>query len=128
MASVAELLLEGEEHLRSGPHNDRAGADAELLLMHVLEKNRAWVLAHPEAIPSERQTTQFIELVKRRYSGEPMQYIMGETEFFGLRFTVTPDVLIPRPDTEHLVEKALELARAIARPRIVGSSAITPTT
>jgi release factor glutamine methyltransferase len=128
VASVAELLLEGEEHLRSGPHSDRARADAELLLMHVLERSRAWVLAHPEAIPSERQTARFIELVKRRYSGEPMQYIMGETEFYGLPFTVTSEVLIPRPETEHLVEKALELARAFERPRIVdvgtGSGAI----
>lgn len=128
MASVAELLLQGEEHLRSGPHSDRARADAELLLMDVLERNRAWVLAHPEAIPSEQQTAGFIELIKRRYLGEPMQYIRGETEFYGLPFTVTPEVLIPRPDTEHLVEKALELARAFERPRIIdvgtGSGAI----
>ncbi len=128
MATVAEMLLQGAEHLRSGPHGDRARADAELLLIHVLQKNRAWILAHPDATPSAQQIGKFIELIQRRYSGEPMQYIMGETEFYGLPFTVTPDVLIPRPETEHLVEKALELAQTFERPRIVdvgtGSGAI----
>ena len=131
MAAVAELLLQGAEHLGAGPHGDRARADAELLLMLVLERSRAWVLAHPEAIPSSQQAGRFIELVERRYCGEPMQYITGETEFYGLPFTVTPDVLIPRPDTEHLVEKALELARQFLQPRIVdvgtGSGAIAVT-
>jgi release factor glutamine methyltransferase len=131
VASVAELLFEGAEHLRSGPHSDRNRADAELLLMHVLGRNRAWVLAHAEAIPSDQQAGGFITLIERRYRGEPMQYIIGETEFYGLPFTVTPDVLIPRPDTEHLVEKALELARVIEQPRIVdvgtGSGAIAVT-
>jgi release factor glutamine methyltransferase len=119
VAAVAELLLQGAEHLGAGPHGDRARADAELLLMLVLERSRAWVLAHPEAIPSSQQAGRFIELVERRYCGEPMQYITGETEFYGLPFTVTPDVLIPRPDTEHLVEKTLEIARLFHRPRIV---------
>lgn len=131
MASVAELLTDAAEHLRSGPHSDRNRADAELLLMHALEKNRAWVLTHAEAIPSDQQADRFIKLIERRYRGEPVQYIIGEAEFYGLPFTVTPDVLIPRPDTEHLVEKALELARAIVRPRIVdvgtGSGAIAVT-
>jgi release factor glutamine methyltransferase len=131
VASVAELLFEGAEHLRSGPHSDRNRADAELLLMHVLGRNRAWVLAHAEAIPSDQQASGFITLIERRYRGEPMQYIIGEAEFYGLPFTVTPDVLIPRPDTEHLVEKALELARVIEQPRIVdvgtGSGAIAVT-
>jgi release factor glutamine methyltransferase len=126
--AVADLLLEGAERLRSGPHSDRARADAELLLMRVLDRNRAWVLAHAEAIPLERQTASFIDLVERRYRGEPIQYIIGECEFYGLPFTVTPDVLIPRPDTEHLVEKASELARSRENPRIVdvgtGSGAI----
>jgi release factor glutamine methyltransferase len=125
---VTQLLLQGAERLGSGPHGDRARADAELLMMHVLQRNRAWVLAHPDAIPSRQQAGRFIELVERRYCGEPMQYITGESEFYGLPFAVTPDVLIPRPDTEHLVEKALELARQFQWPRIVdvgtGSGAI----
>jgi release factor glutamine methyltransferase len=128
VASVAELLTDGAEHLRSGPHSDRNRADAELLLMHVLGRNRAWVLTHAEAIPSDQLAARFIKLIERRFRGEPVQYIIGETEFYGLPFTVTPDVLIPRPETEHLVEKALELARAIERPQIVdvgtGSGAI----
>ena len=61
----------------------------------------------------------FYELLQRRYRGEPIQYIAGEAEFYGLTFRVTPDVLIPRPETEHTVEKVIELAAGFAAPRIV---------
>jgi release factor glutamine methyltransferase len=71
---------------------------------------------------------RFASLLDRRHRGEPIQYITGEAEFFGLPLKVTPDVLIPRPETEHLVEKAITLARLQVRPRIVdlctGSGAI----
>jgi release factor glutamine methyltransferase len=71
---------------------------------------------------------QYIALLERRFKGEPIQYILGETEFYRLPFLVTPDVLIPRPETEHVVEKVLELARSFAAPRIIdvgtGSGAI----
>src|SRR5215469_7227862 len=97
VAAIAEILRQGAERLSSGPHGDRARADAEWLLMHVLERNKAWVLAHPEAIPSDREAGRFIELVERRYCGEPMQYITGDCEFYGLPFKITRDVLIPRP-------------------------------
>ena len=70
----------------------------------------------------------YAQLLERRRKGEPIQYITGETEFYGLPFRVTPDVLIPRPETEHLVEKAIELAFNFANLRIVdvgtGSGAI----
>ena len=111
-----------------GPHRERAQKDAELLLMHVLGQSRSWLLAHPGDAVSESNCARYSELLERRYRGEPIQYIVGETEFYGLPFRVTPDVLIPRLETEHVVEKAVALARALPRPRIVdvgtGSGAI----
>jgi len=102
--------------------------DAETLLLHVLGRNKAWLLAHLGDELPEDQAAQFNEFIERRHRGEPIQYITGEQEFYGLPFRVTPDVLIPRPETEHLVEKALELAGGFDRPRIVdvgvGSGAI----
>jgi release factor glutamine methyltransferase len=94
----------------------------------VLRKQRAWLLAHlNDELPGDLGA-RFTLLIDRRYRGEPIQYITGEAEFYGLPFRVTPDVLIPRPETEHLVEKAVELAAGFANPRIVdvgtGSGAI----
>jgi len=98
------------------------------LLLHVLGKNKAWLLAHADDDLPEDQVVRYTQLLERRYLGEPIQYITGEAEFYGLPMRVTPDVLIPRPETEHLVEKALALAAAFERARIVdvgtGSGAI----
>src|SRR5579862_9422960 len=111
-----------------GPHSDRARMDSELLLMHVLGRNKAWLMAHGDADVPQKACDSFIALLERRYRGEPMQHITGECEFYGLPFKVTRDVLVPRPDTEHLVEKVIELAQHFERPRIVdvgtGSGAI----
>ncbi|MGD0629363.1 MAG: hypothetical protein ABR987_08415, partial [Terracidiphilus sp.] len=96
-----------------GPFPDRARQDAELLLLHLLRKNKAWLLAHGDEELPDDQADCYLALLERRKNGEPMQYIVGEQEFYGLPFSVTPDVLIPRPETEHLVEKALELARTL---------------
>jgi release factor glutamine methyltransferase len=82
--------------------------DAELLLLHVLGIDRASLIAFPERSLSDTQLTEFHRLLTRRLRFEPLQYITGEREFYGLRLLVTPDVLIPRPETEHLVEAALE--------------------
>jgi release factor glutamine methyltransferase len=115
-------------HLECGPHPERARLDAETLLLHVLDKNRAWLLAHPEEEISDHQAARYSRLVERRYAGEPMQYITGRQEFYGLPFRVTPNVLIPRVETEHLVEKVLSLSSGFDRLRIVdvgtGSGAI----
>ena len=83
--------------------------DSALLLCWSLGKDRAWLLAHPDVPLTEPQLRRFHELLARRSMHEPMQYIVGEQEFYGLSFAVTPDVLIPRPETEHLVEAALAL-------------------
>jgi release factor glutamine methyltransferase len=128
MASLRHHLELGNAALKDGPHPERARRDAELLLMHTLERSRAWLIAHAEEELSGSQAAAYTALVSLRRKGEPIQYITGEAEFYGLPFLVTRDVLIPRPETEHLVEKALELAGRVVSPRIVdvgtGSGAI----
>ena len=99
---------------------------AELLLLHVANRDRAWLYAHPEEILSAETTTQYFALIQRRANGEPTQHLTGKQEFWELEFEVTPDVLIPRPETEHLIEVALDrLAlrelRAGRPPRLTGN-------
>jgi release factor glutamine methyltransferase len=88
--------------------------DAEVLLAHLLGCDRAWLLAHPEAELSAAQLAEFRARTARRAAREPLQYITGVQEFFGLPLRVTPATLIPRPETEHLVEAVL--AWAAIRP------------
>ncbi|MFL6698784.1 MAG: peptide chain release factor N(5)-glutamine methyltransferase [Vitreoscilla sp.] len=83
--------------------------DAHLLLAHVLGQSRAWLLAHGDDRLSEGQAAAYEALVERRADGEPFAYLVGEREFHGLSLAVTDAVLVPRPDTETLVEWALEL-------------------
>jgi len=87
-----------------------ARRDAETLLSFALGSARAWVLAHPEAELDAAQAEIFFEFAARRGAGEPLQYITGGQEFYGLELQVTPDVLIPRPETEHLIEAVLAWA------------------
>ena len=128
MPTVAEYVYAGAERLRRGPHAERALQDAELLLMRVLGKDRAWMLAYWRDEAGTECSIPYHTAIERRRMGEPIQYILGETEFYGLPFRVTPEVLIPRPETEHSVEKVLELAAGFAAPRIMdvgtGSGAI----
>ena len=81
---------------------------AELLLLHVLDRDRTWLYAHPEAQLSAAESERFFALIARRANGEPTQHLTGKQEFWGLEFEVTSDVLIPRPETEHLIEVALD--------------------
>lgn len=106
-----------EAQLRASPHPDRARRDAEMLLLHLTGKDRAWLIAHHDDEFGGCTAVHFAGLVDRRLKGEPIQYITGECEFYGLPFQVTPDVLIPRPETEHLVERALELLGTTTFPR-----------
>lgn len=85
-----------------------ARIEAQMLLQHVLGVPRAYLMAHPERELSEAEETAYRTLLQRRLAGEPLVYILGEREFFGLDFRVTPATLIPRPDTELLVELALQ--------------------
>ncbi|MDR0250947.1 MAG: peptide chain release factor N(5)-glutamine methyltransferase [Burkholderiales bacterium] len=81
--------------------------EARVLLGHVLQVTSAWVVAHDEAVLDEMSRHHLDALADRRRQGEPLAYLVGEKEFWGMMFKVTPDVLIPRPDTETLVETAL---------------------
>jgi release factor glutamine methyltransferase len=80
----------------------------ELLLLYVLGRDRAWLYAHPEEVIRGLEAHRFLSLIRRRAEGEPTQYIIGKQEFWGLEFEATPDVLIPRPETEHVIEVALD--------------------
>src|SRR5437764_645246 len=81
---------------------------AELLLLHVLGRDRTWIYAHPGQEISGADAARYFELIARRASGEPTQHLTGKQEFWGQEFEVTPDVLIPRPETEHVIEVALD--------------------
>jgi release factor glutamine methyltransferase len=85
-----------------------AALAAELLLMHVLQCDRTWLYAHPEHELSSDQSSAYAGLVEQRTEGVPTQYLIGRQEFWGLEFEVGAGVLIPRPETEHLIEVALE--------------------
>ena len=113
-----EALAQAVTHLANqGVESPRL--DAELLLAHVLGVNRAAVLARPEQRLTLKQLTRYRELTARRGHREPLAYIVGHREFFGLDFMVDPRVLIPRPETELLVERALAMAhRRPAAPSI----------
>jgi len=91
-------------------HSETSRLDAQVLFAHVLGKPRSWLLAHPEAALTPQQTADLQTTVNQLLAGEPLPYILGHWEFYGLDFFVTPDVLIPRPETELLVENALRHA------------------
>jgi release factor glutamine methyltransferase len=103
--TVADALAEAQ----------RAGLDrldAHLLLAHVLDRPRTWLIAHDDQPLDAAHQTRWAALLARRRSGEPVAYLLGEKEFHGLALRVTPDVLVPRPDTETLVDWALALLQS----------------
>jgi release factor glutamine methyltransferase len=87
--------------------SDTPALDASVLLGHILRQPRTWIIAHPELTLTPEQQAQLAELLGRLEHGEAFPYVLGHWEFFGLDFDVTPDVLIPRPETELLVERAI---------------------
>lgn len=102
--------------------------EQQMLWQHVLKVTRVWLIAHDTDVLEPHQVAQYWALDERRQQGEPMAYLIGEREFMGHTFQVSPAVLIPRPDTETLVNVALEQLQHIKQPRIVdlgtGSGAI----
>jgi release factor glutamine methyltransferase len=105
--SLGAALRDGIAQLER-EHVASAALAAELLMMHTLSRDRAWLYAHPEHELDTATREQYFSLIARRASGVPTQHLTGHQEFWGLDFEVTPDVLIPRPETEHLIEVALE--------------------
>ena len=104
---------------RLSPLSDTPKLDAQVLLAHVFDKPRTWVIAHPNSTPDFEQAAKLSDLTKRLELGEPLPYVLGHWEFFGLDFDITPDVLIPRPETELLVERAVAWLQASPERRTV---------
>src|SRR5215471_863618 len=94
---------------------------AEVLLAHALRRDRVYLFAHPEHELAEVEWLHYGRYLHERMQGKPTQYITGRQEFYGREFRVTPDVLIPRPETEHVVEVALGLARGARRVLDIGT-------
>ncbi len=129
MLSYREALTRATDQLSAHPDlRATALADAAVLLMHLLGIERATLIAHPERTLDREQQAAYQGLVERRLKFEPIQYILGETEFYGLMLRVTPAVLIPRPETELLVEAVVERLGRLDRLQIAdvgtGSGAI----
>lgn len=116
--TLRELIAEAEAKLQQSPHPDRARMDAEALLLHSHCQNRAWLISHWEDEAEPALQCAYNDLVAHRQTGEPLQYITGSSEFFGLPFSVGPGVLIPRPETEHLVEEVIRLAAQFENPNL----------
>jgi release factor glutamine methyltransferase len=89
--------------------SDTARLDIELILTHILQKNRTWLFTWSDHVLTEKQTADFLQMLERRKNGEPVAHIIGQREFWSLSFDVNNSTLIPRPDTELLVETLLEL-------------------
>ena len=106
--NVSECLADGRARINP--------AEAMLLLMQVLQRPQAWLYAHGDAPVPAAAAARFRELVARRAAGEPLAYILGHTGFWTLDLEVTPDTLIPRPETELLVEAALARLPTTLRP------------
>ena len=110
LAPPGAALMHDAMHLRDtlGLSNREARSEAELLLVRALNTTRARLIANPELAAEAQVNTTYAAWLKRRLAGEPIAYILGEREFYGHVFAVTPEVLIPRPETELLVDMALE--------------------
>lgn len=105
--SLREVLRYGIGQLRDAQVSSYTLA-AELLLLHVIGQDRVWLYSHPENVSPHEEVQRYAQLIERRKRGEPTQYLTGKQEFWGLEFVVTPDVLIPRSETEHAIEVTLD--------------------
>jgi len=111
---IGEALRQGQ--LSLGDVSDAPSLDAQWLLLHVLGKKEAsWLQAHGDEELSDKEECEYRKLVKRRGTGEPLAYILGYWEFYGRRFLVNKDVMVPRPSTEDLVDETLKVIMKMAR-------------
>ena len=106
--SIAVITARGLLAAADTLGDEESAREAELLLGHALDRNRAWLYAHADDALDAADAVRFHALLTRRAAGEPIAYLIGRREFWSLGLAVTPDVLIPRPETELLVELALE--------------------
>jgi release factor glutamine methyltransferase len=114
--TIAELLSKAAEHLQDkGLENPRL--NAEIMLGHLLSLKRLELYLHHDRPLNRRELSTFRDMIKRRLAGYPLQYLTGETDFFSLTFQVNPYALIPRPETEILVEAVLSRVRGLEPPR-----------
>ena len=107
--TIQEIVNQLAQQLRL--HSDTAQLDAQVLVAYHLQHSRSWILAHPDATLSQEQTGIILRSAARLEAGEPLPYVLGHWEFYGLDFILTPDVMIPRPETELLVESAINWLR-----------------
>lgn len=107
--TVNQVLQNAQKMI--GPISESPRLDAQVLLAKIMKNSRTWLVAHPKSRLGAQEDVQYRRLVARRAHGEPLPYILGTWEFFGRRFQINPSVLIPRAETEHLVEEALGLLR-----------------
>ena len=118
MPRIADIIRSGEELLNEAGIPD-ARRDASTLIGLAIARDRAFIYSYPEYEPTAEETVRIEEYLRRRADREPLQYIRGTQEFYGFDFEVTPDVLIPRPETEMLVERALEVLKEVKEPQIL---------
>jgi len=116
--TLRETLISAVSRLTTA-HVPSPRMNAELLLMFTLGCDRAYLYAHPERELTAEESARYDGALQKRSRGIPAQYITGHQEFWGMDFIVTPAVLIPRPETEHLIETVLPLANGLLNPRIV---------
>jgi release factor glutamine methyltransferase len=118
--TIAETLKRASEHLRAASVSSDV-LDAQTLLAEALGRDRTYIIINYNQQLSDDLVAKYQGLIERRASGEPLQYITGHQEFFGLEFEVTPDVLIPRPETEIIIEETIRLAHeaGLTEPVIV---------
>lgn len=111
MSNIRTLLANARKQIPA--------AEASLLLAEATGQSRAWLIAHDDELLPDAITQRFVDWVARRAAGEPVAYLIGWREFYGHRFIVAPGVLIPRPETELLVEQGLAAIENIQQPRIL---------
>jgi release factor glutamine methyltransferase len=124
--SLQQLLSSAARELEK--FSDSARLDAELLLCHALHKPRSYLFSHADASVDHEARERFDQFLARRLGGEPVAYITGRKEFWSMSLEVSPDTLVPRPETEHLVELALDKVGSLEAPKLAdlgtGSGAI----
>lgn len=126
LVRIKDALVEAKTRLAGASAS--AGLDADVLIQHCLGKDAGWVIAHGDEPLCSKENNRFMECVERRLKGEPVAYIIGQKEFWSLNLALNRSVLIPRPETEHLVEQALRRIPATGTPRVLdlgtGSGAV----